>query len=189
MKKHFLISNMGKQLSIFGKFDPLKGAQFSDDGKHRFILWRVWNEKLPKVMFIGLNPSRADAETNDPTINRVISFAKSWGYGGIYMANCFTFITPYPEELKEYAIDSEFTDTILKHYAKQCKLIIFCWGTFKIVKETGRDKQLMKIFPNAKVLKINIDISPRHPLYVPIGIMPIHYKKNLFFKKIRNLLK
>ncbi|MES1164177.1 MAG: DUF1643 domain-containing protein [Verrucomicrobiota bacterium] len=34
------------------------------------------------ALFIGLNPSTADAESNDPTIRRECGFAESWGYTG-----------------------------------------------------------------------------------------------------------
>ncbi|MGK7951453.1 MAG: DUF1643 domain-containing protein [Xenococcaceae cyanobacterium] len=50
-------------------------------GNYRYLLWREWNSQSKTVSFIMLNPSRADAEINDPTITRCINFAKSWGYG------------------------------------------------------------------------------------------------------------
>ena len=34
--------------------------------------------RKPKVLFIMLNPSTADADVDDPTIRRVVNFAKSW---------------------------------------------------------------------------------------------------------------
>ena len=34
-------------------------AVFCKDRIYRYGLWRIWNEKLPKVLFIGLNPSTA----------------------------------------------------------------------------------------------------------------------------------
>lgn len=37
------------------------GAYISEDGKHRFALWRIWDSSLLQVMFIGVNPSTADA--------------------------------------------------------------------------------------------------------------------------------
>jgi len=47
------------------KKEPIKiidtGAIFSGDNVHRYSLWRTWNYDLPRIMFIGLNPSRADA--------------------------------------------------------------------------------------------------------------------------------
>jgi hypothetical protein len=67
------------------------GAIFSDCRKYRFALRRNWDESKPYVMFIGLNPSTADEIENDPTINRCISYARSWGYGGLFMANLFAF--------------------------------------------------------------------------------------------------
>ncbi len=77
------------------------GAIFSPCGKYRYVLWRKWEADGPYIMFIGLNPSTANADTDDPTIRRVVRFAKSWGYHGVYMLNLFAYVTPYPEELKK----------------------------------------------------------------------------------------
>lgn len=57
-------------------------AILSVDRKYRYVLTRTWDETLPNIMFVGLNPSTADETTDDPTIRRCINFAKSWGYGG-----------------------------------------------------------------------------------------------------------
>ena len=43
-------------------------ALFSKDRVYRYALWRIWDLKKPKVLFIGLNPSTADEIKNDPTI-------------------------------------------------------------------------------------------------------------------------
>ena len=57
-------------------------------GNYRYLLWREWNnnhaldncyKEDKTVLFIMLNPSRANAELNDPTITRCINFAKAWG--------------------------------------------------------------------------------------------------------------
>ena len=66
-------------------------ATFSDDRVHRYALWRIWDESLPKVLFIGLNPSTATETKNDPTIRRCMGYAKDWGYGGYIMGNIFAF--------------------------------------------------------------------------------------------------
>ncbi len=58
------------------------GAIFSECKKYRYLLWRIWDRSKPLVMFIGLNPSIADGETDDPTIRRCKAFVRSWGYGG-----------------------------------------------------------------------------------------------------------
>lgn len=59
-----------------------KGAMFSKCRKYRYVLWRIWDDDKPRVMFIGLNPSIAGAIIDDPTIRKVIGFAKRWGFGG-----------------------------------------------------------------------------------------------------------
>lgn len=74
-------------------------AFFSSDRKHRIWLCRIWDSTKPRIMFIGLNPSTANETSNDPTIRRVKSMANSWGYGGVYMMNLFTFISTDPKKL------------------------------------------------------------------------------------------
>ena len=77
-----------------------KGAIISKDKKHRYRLWRIWDDSLPKALFIMLNPSTADVMLDDPTIRRCIGFAKSWGYGGIYVGNIFSLRSSNPKDLK-----------------------------------------------------------------------------------------
>lgn len=141
----------------------LNGAEFSDCGKFRFVLWRIWDESLPKVMFIGLNPSTANATNDDPTIRRVKGIAKELGFGGIYMLNLFPYITPYPSELVITGIEAN--DEYLLDHSRICGEIVFAWGAFPAAK--GRAGDVIAMFPNAKALHINKDGSPKHPLYVP----------------------
>ena len=58
----------------------MKRARISKCDKYRYFLERHWNLDGNKtVLFIGLNPSIADANIDDPTIRRCINFAKTWG--------------------------------------------------------------------------------------------------------------
>lgn len=59
-----------------------KDAVLSEDRKYRYLLSRNWDDTKPTVLFIGLNPSTADEKEDDPTINKCISYAKSWGNPG-----------------------------------------------------------------------------------------------------------
>jgi hypothetical protein len=63
-------TNVGRFTST--RFSGMSGAEFSPCGDYRYSLWRMWSEEenAPRVMFIGLNPSTADATRNDPTIRR-----------------------------------------------------------------------------------------------------------------------
>ena len=77
-----------------------RAALLSEDNKYRYQLSRIWDEKKPLILFIMLNPSTADANSDDQTISRVINFAKSWGYGGFYVGNLYAFRSTDPKGLK-----------------------------------------------------------------------------------------
>ncbi len=156
--------------------DNKSGAKFSECRKYRYALWRIWDESNPLVMFIGLNPSTANESVNDPTIKSVCRIAKNNGYGGVYMMNCFAYISTNPDDLI-INTDNEINDNYLIHAAYICNdNIVFAWGNFDIVKETGRGKELSEMFPNAKVLHLNKNGSPKHPLYCKSETELIKYK-------------
>lgn len=73
------------------------GAEFSECGQFRYCLWRIWDKTMPLVLFIGLNPSTANARVDDPTIRRVKGFARGWGFGGAYMMNLMPGVSAYPD--------------------------------------------------------------------------------------------
>ena len=77
-----------------------KHAVISQDNKYRYQLSRIWDNEKPTVLFIMLNPSTADADADDPTIRRVVNFAKSWGYGGVFVGNLYAFRSTDPKGLK-----------------------------------------------------------------------------------------
>ena len=145
-----------------------KGADFSNDGNYRYRLWRIWDESKPKVMVIGLNPSNANAEKDDPTISILKRMLSILGYGGFYMMNCFAYITSNPKLLKDDPMSDEYNDCILTITATHCSDIIFAYGSFKIIKEKGRHKELIEMFPNAKCFGKSKDGSPIHPLAMQV---------------------
>lgn len=75
------------------------GAELSDDGLYRYRLWRTWEPGLPRMAWIMLNPSTADAEVDDPTIRRCIGFAKREGMGGIEVVNLYALRATKPTHL------------------------------------------------------------------------------------------
>lgn len=141
------------------------GADFSEDRQYRYALWRIWDETKPLVMFIGLNPSTANETENDPTIRSVERISRANGYGGFYMMNCWAYIATEPTLLKINPMSEEWNNNMLTVIASKCQDVVFAWGSFAIVGEKGRDKELAEMFPNAKALFINKNGSPKHPLY------------------------
>jgi hypothetical protein len=145
----------------------LNGASFSTCEKYRFSLWRIWNEGLPKAMCIGLNPSTANADKDDPTINNLKRALSKLGFGGFVMVNCFPIISSKPDILKGIDInDPENTDNhyFISDLAEECQEVIFAWGNFDIVSEKGIDKRWEAMFANAKCFGKNKNGTPCHPL-------------------------
>ena len=90
-----------------------KHAVISHDDKYRYQLSRIWDEEKPMVLFIMLNPSTADADVDDPTIRRVVNFAKSWGYGGVFVGNLYAFRSTDPKVLRY--IDDPIGEENIQH--------------------------------------------------------------------------
>jgi hypothetical protein len=104
-------------------------AIISDDKAYRYFLSREWDATLPKIGFIMLNPATADNTTDDATMRRVISFAKSWGYGGVLVGNLYAYRTKKPADLRTVE-DPEGPEN--QKYVKQiiglCDKIVYAWG-------------------------------------------------------------
>lgn len=151
----------------------LSGAIFSDCRKYRYALWRKWDETKPMIMFIGLNPSKANEYEPDPTITRVIQFSKSMGYGGVYMMNLYAIVDSNPDVLKTHPDPLGENDGWVEKIAPECQMIIFAWGKFKEAK--SRADKFIKMFPEGHCLVKNKDGSPRHPLYVKGDTVPVKF--------------
>ena len=148
------------------------GATFSDCGQYRYALWRFWQPDQPRVMFVGLNPSTADAEKNDPTIRRCIGFAQDWGYGGLYVVNLFAYRATLPKDL--FAAEAPIgpdNDVWVQKLANESDLIIAAWGNDGAVQ--GRSHTFRQLLPQMKCLKMNKSGEPAHPLYQPKKAVPI----------------
>jgi len=122
-------------------------------------------------MIIGLNPSTADAIKDDPTITRCINFAKSWGYGGVYMLNLFAFRATKPKDMfivKEPI--GEQNNSYLKKYAKICDKVICAWGNHGKYKKRSSD--VKSNLNNLYYLALNKTGEPAHPLYLKSDLIP-----------------
>lgn len=153
------------------------GAEFSPCGNYRYQLWRIWDETKPKVAFIGLNPSTANEETNDPTIRRVISFANKWGYGGVIMYNLFAIVSSSPEVLLKCGDPMGNNQWYLDDIKTHCERIIFAWGSFKEAKQ--RAKEVAEQYPDSYCLKHTKNGEPWHPLYVKGDAQPILFQPEI----------
>jgi hypothetical protein len=150
------------------------GSIISECNKYRYQLWHIWDEDKPKVLFIMLNPSLSESWENNPTVKRCINFAKTWGYGGIYVGNLYAFRTPYPKELKKagYPEGKENRSHLLE-MGKKCELTICAWGVYSGGTELENTKWIFSLFKKPHYLALSKDGIPRHPLYLKKDLKPI----------------
>ncbi len=152
-----------------------KSAIFSDDRKYRFALWRIWSGIKPYLTVIGLNPSVANEFRDDPTITRNIVRAYRTGFGGMFMANLYAYISTDPTELlKEGDFVGELTDYYLKEMIKLSKQTLCGWGSFPAVK--NRADIVLGMLSEPYCLGVNKDGQPKHPLYISYETPIIKYE-------------
>lgn len=162
-------------------------AYMSDDRRYRYWLTREWDENLPMMCVIGLNPSTADESVDDPTIRKCIGFAKRLGFGSLLMLNvmayratnpkeCLTSADPFgplntPENLREYIACRQATCRIIgdgPETTKGITCIIAAWGkNCEKGRAASRAHIISRIIPNLKCWGKNKSGSPRHPLMIP----------------------
>lgn len=151
------------------------GATFSDCGTYRYTLMRVWDATLPVVVFLLLNPSTADALSNDPTVERCQRRARKLGFGGMVVVNLFAYRSTNPEGLyrAEDPVGPD-NDRAILHAVASAGMVICGWGRHG--QHAGRGKAVECLLRNAGIklhyLQLNADGSPGHPLYLPYGLRP-----------------
>lgn len=156
---------------------------FSACGTYRYALTRHLSEAsvhgrpgFRSAAFIGLNPSTADAATDDPTIRRCIQFATSWGFDRLVMANLFAFRATDPREmLRAEDPVGPANDDLLRKAAVRADLVLACWGAHGGHRD--RDADVVRLIreaggPPLHVLKLTKGGCPAHPLYLPKTLTP-----------------
>lgn len=147
-----------------------RGADFSPDHLHRYLLYRRWEFKvLKRILWIMLNPSTADENVDDATIRKCIGFSKLWGAQLFEVCNLFSYISTDPRALNSIAasaLTDRYNDQMILSCARGASIIVAGWGNHGSIH--GRDTEVLHMLKtrNFKVycLRHNKDGSPAHPL-------------------------
>lgn len=103
-------------------------AIISDCGRYRYRLERDVGSG-PIVAIIGMNPSKADATLNDPTVRKWIGFGERLGWGRFIVGNVFAWRATDVREL-EAATDPTGPDN-RSHQIRmilEADMVVACWG-------------------------------------------------------------
>lgn len=158
---------------------PLVAAEFSACRRYRYVLRREWLVGEGRLMFLMLNPSKADAVRNDPTVRRCMNWAQRWGFRELVVGNLFALRSTDPGALYTAAdpVGPE-NDWHLLNEASGAELVVCGWGVHGLLQNRGAAVAAMLETSGVelKCLGHNRQGTPRHPLYVPGGIEPLRYE-------------
>lgn len=154
----------------------MSGAEFSECGTYRRLLWRIWDQALPLLLLIMLNPSKAGAVESDPTVTRQIERAKRLRCGGLLVANAYDLVSTDPRALKTHPMPlSDANDGRILYAAERAirsgGMIIVAWGKNCAAR---RQSELAALLDGMVLhsLAVNADGSPAHPLYIGYDVQP-----------------
>ena len=114
-------------------------AQFSDDGKKRYLLRKIWNEKLPSLTIIMMAPSDASGIVLDVTTLLCLNNASRLGYGSITIVNLFATLNDFALHQAEEE-DPENLKAILEAVRKADQ-IVYAPGTGKAKNKAFQKRQ------------------------------------------------
>lgn len=151
--------------------EPMKrSAEISPCGKYRYTLWRSWAPVVhdsKTACWIMLNPSTADAETDDNTIRKCVHYSKREGFQHLVVVNLYAYRSTDPGALRGLGAEEARGLENYRHLVDavtQTDIAICAWGN------PGGPKApafLKNFGVSLWCLGTNKDGSPRHPLYLP----------------------
>ena len=162
--------------------ESISGALFNGSGhKFRYSLWRIWGKMAGDcLLFIGLNPSTASEIKDDPTIRRMVGFAKSWGFDGLYVGNLFSLVSANPDRLLK--APPELLDgpnnKAIKRMRELSTLVVVGWGEWGVNAVIRSEEVLSLLGEPVYCLKVNKSGEPTHPLYLPADTKLSRYYRN-----------
>ena len=135
-----------------------------------------------KMTFVMLNPSTADAEKDDPTIRRCISFARGSGAASMEVVNLYALRATNPSELNRGGgVDpiGPRNDEYILESVHTADIVICAWGTTDAPRKASRIVSTLKIIEECGRAPMCLGVSkfgdPLHPLYLaktrrPVGL-------------------
>ncbi|MFA5429818.1 MAG: DUF1643 domain-containing protein [Candidatus Omnitrophota bacterium] len=115
-----------------------------------------------------MNPSTANETKDDPTIRRLIGFAKEWELGALYAGNLFGLVTPDPAKLllEGMKYPNNRNDWALLEMKKRSSVVLAAWGHIGRYAESRAAEVLRLVGSPIYCLGITKGGQPKHPLYM-----------------------
>jgi len=149
-------------------------AVMSADGRYRQIMRRWLGETFPEknyILFVGMNPSTADARVDDPTCAREWTFARREGFSAMVKCNVGDYRATDPKMLVQPGVVAVSPANLpaIRAAAKNAGRVVLCHGKLnKALAPAGRElvEALRSDGAELWCFGTNADGSPKHPLYL-----------------------
>lgn len=156
------------------EFGATRSAVISGDGLYRYRLERRWAPGFT-ACWVMLNPSTADADTDDPTLRRIQGFSRRMGFGRAVVVNLYAYRATEPRDLWRAVDpvgpdnDEHLRDALAGHE------VVVAWGAHARPDRVARFLQIHRDAPGAgrlHALALTSAGQPRHPLYLRGDLTP-----------------
>lgn len=148
------------------------------DNVYRYAIGRCWDPALvegewnvsrPVFSVIAHNPSKARFDVNDPTLLKLVHFAKQEGCGSLLLRNLGAYSATDPDDFYN-AVDpiGPRNDEVLE-IDPMFAVRVLAWGNFPSAKKRQRllgSIDLAKRNNTNHVFGFNKSGEPKHPLYL-----------------------
>jgi hypothetical protein len=153
------------------------GARYSPCDLYRYRLWRDWDGGDGTILWVMLNPSRADhLGNNDPTIERCERRSVAWSFQRMIVVNLFALRSPYPKALRQAADPvGPLNDVDIAESAAEASMILCAWGAHGALR--GRSGEVRSLLAGRPLHCLGVTRAgePAHPLYLPYDRVPVPY--------------
>lgn len=160
-------------------------ATLSGDRHYRYQLARSWTQDFGAyALWIGLNPSVADEDANDPTVDNVCRRTQYWRlapngkpFVGVWLGNLYAYRST--DALRLLKVDDPIgpnNDGYLRDMIARADMVICAWGNgpFGVREQPGHMARCQAVLQlirdggkDAYMLHRCASGHPRHPLYWP----------------------
>lgn len=158
--------------------DSVVTPRFSECMQYRYGLAEIWDENLPLVMFLMMNPSVAGIEHADPTLIKTGKFARRWGFGGQLVGNVHSYRLTKSQALGNVKdpVGPE-NDAILLHMARSANMVVLAYGLppKSLRPRAEQVVEMLRGEVRLTYLRLTKDGTPEHPLYLPPELEPLDF--------------
>lgn len=144
---------------------------------YRYRLHRIWDDTLPTLMWLMMNPSVATEYGDDRTVAKCQRYARAWGYGAMFVGNSFGYRCTDQKRLLEVPDPvGPDNDAALLDMAQKADKVILAYGspTHPSLRLRGNEVALSlhRAGIELSVMRLSKGGRPEHPLYLPSALTP-----------------